>query len=593
MVYYYTVNNIKLLKNLIDDFGTINEMTPHEFMEAYIESFPESGDDEKLKWITETFLGVQRHNKFLQAISNNFFSQLCEEDQLYFMILFYAITFEMEPSNTNSFYKCLFNLSKPLLHIFTKFLNGDEGLNEVSEIAHQYYDTKFVTKNIIKPLFDWQPYIKEMGCNYAEHMYKIENKKHKPPTVPLNLNVLNRKAKSTVASDLNDNVLPPLTPPNSVQNKIRKMVTKSAIDKKLKLIHIRNQEKATLLLNEVKKKNYNYLKTKSKQPRSTINEELPKNILSPIPQHKHPVQQNLSVPIVRENAITIKRLHKRVNDIEQKEMQWLENILQSCGNAAKIAELEEFDRRERERERLLEIEKRHLQGQISHEDAAIAKTILKQENRNKYEQFKKEKEIWTKELEKWKTNQIENNRKLIEKLSVIELRLLEARNNLMAKKKEAAENIKKETEIMVANAMKLKTEELERKTTMIKEIKLLSEIAKKARSPKIIDLTETSGIGLLCEMSMAELQERLNVMKIGLKDELEQKKKHISEENIAVKKDLEESKIKIKDFMNDQAHMRKQNKKTISNTDKIPTKEINDLKTILEEKRKLRLKLTS
>lgn len=65
---------------------------------------------------------------------------------------------------------------------------------------------------------------------------------------------------------------------------------------------------------------------------------------------------NKSSQLVKETATTIKRINKRIQQEEQEEVKWLTNAIQ-CRNTAKIEELQEFDRQERERERLLDIEK--------------------------------------------------------------------------------------------------------------------------------------------------------------------------------------------------------------------------------------------
>lgn len=44
---------------------------------------------------------------------------------------------------------------------------------------------------------------------------------------------------------------------------------------------------------------------------------------------------------------------------------------------------------------------------------------------------------------------------------------------------------------------------------------------------KNADLSETSNMGLLCEMSIAELRERLIILKMELKEEVERRKDEI------------------------------------------------------------------
>ncbi|XP_028159352.1 cilia- and flagella-associated protein 99-like [Ostrinia furnacalis] len=591
MVYYHTSGNVKMLRNIIIDYGATNEVSPYEYMKTYIEKCPDTIEDSKLSWIAETFLGIQKHGQFLKEIASHMSDELTEEDQDYFMVILHALTFQITPKDMQFLYKCLFNLSKPLLSTFTKFLSNNEVLTFVSQIAQAYYDTNYTTEKIISPLFTWQPYISEMAHSYAEYVKKIESRKLKPPTVPVQLNVLNRKTKEAPVSP--PQVSLPVTPPNSLRMK-KRMLTKNVIDQRLKHSHEKNQQKASHLLNDVKTKNFHYAQVKSERyfkRLSSIKDEMEIEATKPF-KPKPTFAMKTSLPPVKETVANLKRTNKRIQIAQEEEVQWLQTLMTTCRNTAKIDEMEEYDRQERERERLLDIERKHLMGQISYEEAVLSKKKLHDENKKKYEEFIKEKEIWNQDIEKWRKLEMDKNRKQVEKLSLIELNLLQARHGVTAKKKEIADKLKKESEIMLAKAMKEKQDELDRRVIMIKEIKILAMIAKKAKIPRIIDLTETSGIGSLCEMSFAELQERLSALKIGLNEELEKKRQMIKEENIAAKQELQQAKNSIKNYMSERAVMRKQNKKSKMTLETSPSKEISDLKKILEEKRKLRIQLT-
>lgn len=592
MVYYNTSRNIKMLRSIIIDYRASQEASPYEYMKMYVEKLPETMEDTKISWIVETFLGIQKHSEFLKNITYHVSQELSEDDQDYFMIIFYVVTFQLSASNMTLLYKCLFNLSRPLLKIFTNFLSNNEALTVISQIAHNEYDTNFVTEKIINPLFTWQPYISEMGHNYAEFMNKTERSKMKMSTIPIQPNVLNRKSTSPNAKFSPD--LPP-TPANSVQNKSKNMLTKSTIDKRLKQIHDSNKQKALHLLQDIKSNNQHYTQGKSDKYFKTL-----KNFKEDIDHKKKKVTLqskslliNQTPPLVKETAATIKRINNTIQMSEKKEIQWLEDILYNCKNTTKAEELEYYDRQERERERLLDIERKHLVGQISYEEAVIAKKKLIDDNKKKHDDFLREKQIWEEEIERWRRSEMEKNRMKVEKLSLIELEMLHARNNIIIKKKETAEKIRKESEERLAQALKMQREELDRKIQIIKEINILAHITKKSKLPKIIDLTETSGVGLLCEMSIAELQERLTIFKMGLKEELEKKKQDIKLQNRVAKQELDETKKNIDKYMTEQADMRKQKKKPPVCVGHSSCNEIKELKKVLEEKRKLRIQLTS
>ncbi|XP_023952099.2 cilia- and flagella-associated protein 99-like [Bicyclus anynana] len=605
MVYYYTSTNIKVLRNIIIDFEASKELSPQEYMKMYIEKCPDSIDDSKISWIVENFLSFQKHGPFLRDMVSHLTEELSEEDCDYFMIQLNAVIFHLTPSDMHLLYKCFFNLSKSLLNIFTAFLSNNEVLTFISQIAQTHYDINFISERIINPLFTWQPYISEMGHNYAQYVKKIESRKIKLPTIPIQPNVLNRKGKEdhcrkeVHSGEVDHSRKPtiPETPPNSLNQKGKKMLTKSVIDEKLKEIHENNKQKGLDLLKEIKAKDYHFAQGKSDQyykKITNIRDEIENKSLRTVPKEKQRLLNCTTQPIVKDTATTVRRLNKRIEISEKEEVQWLQNLLTSCRDTLKIEEIEEHDRQEKERKRLLDIKKKHLLGQISYEEAVIAKKKLHDDNKKKHEMFLKEKHSWEEEIERWKKEEMEKNRKQVEKLSLIELEMLHAKHNVTMKKKEIADKKRKESEELLSRAMKEKQENLDRRIKMIKEIKILALIAKKAKVPKIIDLTESSGLGFLCEMSMAELQERLGFLKVGLKEELEKKKTHIKQRKEAAKRELEETKKSNKNFIVERASLKQlQKKKCISNPREISaSKEILELKKVLEEKRKLRIMLT-
>ncbi|KAJ8724997.1 hypothetical protein PYW07_015955 [Mythimna separata] len=581
-----------MLRNIIIDYKNACEVSPYEYMKIYIAQCPEPTDDSKLSWIAESFLGYYRHKPFLKGIASHLSEELTLDNQDYFMIIFHAVTFQCAPTDMNLLYKCLFNLSKSLLATFTKFLSNNEILTFISQVAQASYDTTFTTEKIIRPLFEWQPYFSDMAHTYAAYVKKMESRRLKPPTVPVQPNVLNRKGKQSSLPTF-PSAIYPATPANSHVRKTR-MLTKSTIDQKLKQVHEKNKQKAANLLSDVRNKDFHYAQPKSEKyfkKISGIKSEIETEFVKTKPKQSFALKAPQQP--VKENVAVVKRINKRIESAEKDEVLWFQNALKFCKNTVKIDELIEYDRQEKERERLLDIEKKHLLGQISHEESVLAKKKLLDENRKKYEDFLKEKQSWNEQLERWRKQEIEKNQKQMEKISLTELNILQAKNEIAMKKKENAEELKRDYEMILAQAIRVRQEELERRINMIKEMKILAMIAKKAKIPKIIDLTETAGMGILCEMSLAELQERLSAMKIGLKEELETKRKMIRDENIAAKQNLEETKMSIQNYMCERAMERQNKKKSNLSLVNSSTKEINDLKRVLEEKRKMRLKLAT
>lgn len=591
MTFYHTSVNIKLIRNILLDYDAVNEISPYEYMQTYIEKCPDKTGNMKLTWIAETFLSIQKHKAFLKAISGHFSEKLTEEEQDYFMIILHAVTFQVEPKDMALLFKTLFNISKSLLATFTKFLSNNEILTYISDVAQSNYDTKYVTEKIISPLFTWQPYISEMAHSYATYIKKVESRRIKPPTVPVQPTFLNRKSYKESTS------LPeivPSTPPNSgVRLKSKIMLTKNVIDRRLQTLKNNNKQKAANLLNEVKNSDFHYAQPKSDDIYQRSKSEI--EPIAPLPKSKKVVLKT-NLPPIRENAALVQRYNKRKQQVEQEEIDWLHDLLSCCRNQSRVDELDELERSEKEKERLYDIERKHLLGQLSYEEAVLAKKKIHEQNKKKYEEHLKDKQLWNDAIEKWKMKQLQYSKEQMEKCLMMDLNIAAVRNEIAEKKRENATKIKKETAELYAESLRLKHEEMEKRIKMIKEIKVLSLIAKKARVPKIVDLTESSGLGLLGEMSIAELQERIAAMRISIKEELERKKACIKANNDIAKKDYEEVKQSVKKFMSEREYIRKLNITKINSKpnvtlDAASSKEIEDLKKMLERKRSLRMKM--
>lgn len=591
MNFYHTSLNIKLIRNILLDYDAAHEISPYEYMQTYIEKCSRQTGNIKLTWIAETFLGIQKHKAFLKAISGRFSEKLTEEERDYFVIIFHAVIFQVGPKDMDLLFKTLFNVSKSLLATFTKFLSNNEILTYISDVAQDNYDTKYVTEKIINPLFTWQPYISEMAHNYAKYLKKVERRRMKPPTIPVQPTVLNRKSKKETTS------LPeilPNVPPNSrirIKNKI--MLTKSVIDRRLQTLKNNNKQKATNLLNTVKKSDFHYAQPKSEDIYQKNKYEIDR--IDSLPRSKKIISKT-NLPPIRENVALIQRCNKRKQQIEQEEIDWVNDLLSCCKNQSRVEELDELERSEKEKERLYDIERKHLLGQISYEEAILAKKKVHEQNKKKYEEYLTDKKLWNDAIEKWQMIQVQHSREQVEKCLITDLNIAAARNEITERKKENAANIKKETADLQAEYLKLKQEEMEKKIKMIKQIKVLSLIAKKAKAPKIVDLTESSGLGLLCEMSIAELQERIAAMKIGIKEELDRKKALIRGNNDTAKKEYDEVTQSVKKFMSERECIRKLNIGKMNNKpnitlDAVSSKEIEDLKKMLERKRSLRMNM--
>ena len=78
----------------------------------------------------------------------------------------------------------------------------------------------------------------------------------------------------------------------------------------------------------------------------------------------------------------------------------------------------------------------------------------------------------------------------------------------------------------MARALEEAEEEMRCKVELIRQIRAMERVP--VARTKMVDLTETGGQGLLVEMSVAELRDRLSLLRVAEAEEEERKKRDIA-----------------------------------------------------------------
>ncbi|KAG8279932.1 Cilia- and flagella-associated protein 99, partial [Homalodisca vitripennis] len=223
------------------------------------------------------------------------------------------------------------------------------------------------------------------------------------------------------------------------------------------------------------------------------------------------------VPI-RKNAATILREASRVMKEEEREIQRVNDLMSGAANYMKYEELMEQIRASEQHAQLEELEKKHLQGQLTREEAILARQALLEANKARKAQFdfeKKETEEFLKEMRK---NHEEKIKEMIEKTQQIQKNISEKKKNIINEKQKIAQEVTETSRQLYEAAILKHKEELEKRIEIIKEIKALASL--KDLQENKFDPTETMNIGLLCEMSLTELYERLQINRASLEEEI-------------------------------------------------------------------------
>eukprot|EP00736_Rhodelphis_marinus_P003982 Rmarinus@m.13881 len=224
--------------------------------------------------------------------------------------------------------------------------------------------------------------------------------------------------------------------------------------------------------------------------------------------------------ILREDALLVKKQEQEANLIKAYE----EGLRDSAEFDAWQQKMRTMD----EVKRLEEVKRRQLEMQLAAEAAIEAKQKRVEENQRLVVELREEAKAG---LDKRKEEaMVELGAKQDQVAGIIEERELprQAKKDILAKNKKKAEAIAVESQELAARAAKEREEEQRRKDDYIRQIRALERVLKER--VKVFDPTETAGYGLLEEMSLTELKERLAVVKRREAEIVEAKREEIRAE---------------------------------------------------------------
>ncbi|KAF6199740.1 hypothetical protein GE061_006038 [Apolygus lucorum] len=178
-------------------------------------------------------------------------------------------------------------------------------------------------------------------------------------------------------------------------------------------------------------------------------------------------------------------------------------------------------RETQEKEALLELEKKHLNGQLSYEEAILAKKRVLEENSRKREEYLEEKGVMEAELQAFREQELSKVKAMIKDVQQQQEKAKVMQQMVLKTRQKAARAMSRDLKEMMQKRMKEREMEIEKKIAAIRELKILQQIKKEelnSREEKMIKL-----VGV----SMEELKARLKVYKRHLREELMKKKSKI------------------------------------------------------------------
>jgi hypothetical protein len=471
------------------------------------ESEAVGGEDEQT-FVREVVAGCCQHSQLIKVVVNGYYSSaegsscLRADTHLYHVVC-YLLLFRLSEMGVVVWRKLIHSLNIVKMYQFLSFTLRDDHLNGwIRSEWYKVYDHEFVDSTILSPLMKLHDDLLRHIEKMAE---RLSNKSQPKPlskthTEPIPFNLTKPQPRTVPTPDK----VPALKPHRPVP---QSTYTKPAEPTKLAEAFKTNKIKAQATLEEAERKQFICAnaeksdKTKARMEKIVCEREAqlqykPRKA-EPIPlsvQEGHSVKMNTTA-VLREGARVQQELlqqEKRLANLEAGEkddtefMRWQEEMKQH--EAA---------------ERLAEVERRHLQAQLSYEEAIIARESYMRDVHQRARAMKEESESLMRTYFAEREEQQRELRRLVEATMASHHSTREARSQLQAMKRSIVQAVSAESRALMAQALEEAEREMRCKAELIQQIRAMERVP--LNRTKFVDLTETGKQGLLVEMSVAEV----------------------------------------------------------------------------------------
>ncbi|XP_065693115.1 cilia- and flagella-associated protein 99 isoform X1 [Patagioenas fasciata] len=477
------------------------------------------------KFVLDTLAGCIEYKSLLDVVVNAFFFRdgkycLISERNLYIVICYLA-TFQLEVLGLQQFSRIVKSLDTAKMQKFLRFFFNALHLNTwIKDEWSKFYDSPYVKENWIGPLLRWQPKVQQLIEQLTD---KLNNRtttvKTSRVTQPEEFNLTVPKPRAIPvplpirALDKSLPVPPSTYKPPKEKKQLEKIQTKNRRKTQVPLLKATaNQSECATMKPEKEEDTNNTMESKPAIQAQKIQSKID-NI---------PIKLNAAA-ILREGALYQRKM--------EQELKRVENLLQGARDPSEFLEWQKQMRGKDLEEQLAEIEYRRLQGKLSYEEAVLAHRNVVQENKKKADLMREEKAELMHQYAEKRLQEQKEMRELVEQVVEGHKNAKQAKIKLQKYKQQIVQEVCEENRELLRQALEEEEEKLRKRYELIQQIRAIASLP--SLRHKFVDLTETGGHGLICEMSIVELRERLALLREAQKAAEEEKRDQIIHEKQA------------------------------------------------------------
>ncbi|MCI4382694.1 hypothetical protein PGIGA_G00017900 [Pangasianodon gigas] len=484
-------------------------------------------------FITDTVYGCIVHQKLLDIVINAFYDQkgkyFLKADRNQFVVVSYLAMFHLEDLGLEHFSTIIKSMDSSKMYKFLSFFFNVTNLTTwIHGEWSQLYDATYIERKWIEPLLRWQTEIEGL-VEYLEKKTTKGSQLKKFPkksTEPQEFDLTKPKPRPLPAPEL----IPQQEKPKPVPGSTHRAPKEQRV---LEDIKQKNHLKAQKVLYEANTQQF-----RCANPQKS---EKTKNIMSQIQQNREaklkfdsvyssgtPATHKTNSLPIRLNTAAIFREGAFYNRQREEELNRLERLMQGASEPSAFLQWQKEMKEKDLQEELAQLERRRLEGKISHEEALLARQRVLELNQHKAVLKKEETAQLMRRYAEKRLREEKEMKELVQLVADGHKNSKAAKVKLREIKKRIVKEVSEQSQELLRQALEEAQAELSRKFELIRQIRAIESVPH--LSHKFMDDTETGGHELLCEMSLAELRERLARLKEEEQREQEKRRQRILEE---------------------------------------------------------------
>ncbi|XP_016892525.1 cilia- and flagella-associated protein 99 isoform X2 [Cynoglossus semilaevis] len=496
----------------------------------------ENMDPEHKMFILDIISGCSEYKSVLDAVIDVFYDQnytwISRGDRSQFVIICYLATFALDEIGFEFFTNIVKSLDVRKMYTFMNFFLTNL-TTWIQDEWNKIYDASYVEKNWIGPLLRWRPDIEvlvnqlSVGMTCASQLKKpavrttkpqefaITRPKPRPLPMPEEIPVMEKTKpvpQSTYRPPKEMEILEELKQKNHQRSE---ELLEETRQRQLRLANSEKSERTMQLMSQIKEdidSKYKFQFHSSKPPRST---EIP------------------TYPIKLNSAAKLRQVALR-NHQEQKELQRIKDLIEGGHEPSSFLHWQEKMREKMLQEEMDKSERKHLEGYVSHDRAAVARIRMMERNHKAVQTIKEGKASLMRRYADKRMTEEKGIRVLMQHVAEGRKNSKDAKDKLMRFKQSIVREVSGESKKLLRQALEDSQAEMNKKFQLIREISIMESLPHLRAN--FYDDTETGGHKLLGEMSVAELKVRLSKIKATEQSKVQDKRKTIQEKRDAKKR---------------------------------------------------------